>query len=177
MGVPGAGPILDLLATSCVVVTTAMDTEPRGCLVASVMPIGFHTERFVLALNEGSSTCRAIESSAVLGLHLLREDDLGIARIFTAVYDRPADRFEHVAWCPGHLGVPLIDGGHGGLEARVVGRHSVTGCVLFEAEAMFAYGRVKPGIAQLTMAAARQADLEQPRPYSADCSAVGGQAP
>jgi flavin reductase (DIM6/NTAB) family NADH-FMN oxidoreductase RutF len=177
MGVPGAGPVLDLLATSCVVITTIAGSEPRGCLIASVMPIGFQTPRFLLAFDEKSSTCRAIESSAVLGLHMLRESDAGIARVFATGYDRPADRFEHVTWRLGHLGVPLIDGGHGGLEARVVSRGQVTGCVLVEAQAVFAYGQVEPGYPQLTIEAARRAGLEQPRPYSVSLSAAGSEAP
>jgi flavin reductase (DIM6/NTAB) family NADH-FMN oxidoreductase RutF len=174
MGVPGAGPVLDLLSTSCVVVTAVADGGPRGCLVASVMPIGFQTERFVLAMDEKSNTCQAIERNAALGLHLLRESDLEIARLFATACDRPADRFEHLVWRPGRLGVPLIDGGHGGLEAVVVSRHSLTSCVLVEARAAFSYGQVELGTGQLTIEAARRAGLEQARPYSADCSAVGG---
>lgn len=107
-----AASLLDALITSCVVVTTSDDGTPHGCLVASIMPVGYGTETVVFALTTGSRTQQAVLRSGIAAINLLHEADLATALVFST----NVDRFGAVPWSRGALGAPMLMGAVGVLE-------------------------------------------------------------
>jgi flavin reductase (DIM6/NTAB) family NADH-FMN oxidoreductase RutF len=153
-----ADAVLDLLVTSCVVVTSVDGEEPRGCLVASVMPVGFATNAVAFALTTGSRTQRAVARSGVAALHVLRDDDLTTARVFV----EDADRFSAVPWSPGLLGVPVLVGAVGVLEMAVTSACEAGGCTVLCGEVVHAVSAgLRGGV--LTINGIRDAGVERAR--------------
>lgn len=150
----------DLLLTSCVVLTSVDEGRPRGCLVASVMPVGYRSGRLALSLSEDTRTEQAVRRSGVLGVHLLDADDLVTARAFAAAPTDPADRFADVSWTAGGLGVPVLTAAVAAVEARVVARHRAGPCVLVEAVVELWHGDPAPDAHGMTIFHARRAGLE-----------------
>ncbi|ONK10489.1 flavin reductase family protein [Streptomyces sp. MP131-18] len=152
------GSLLDTLLTSCVVVTSRDGDEPRGCLVGSVMPVGYDAGVVAFALTAGSRTERAVAGSGVAALHVLAADDLATARVFAA----DVDRFGTVPWSPGVLGAPVLGGVAGVLEMAVTASCAAGGCRVFCGEVRHATSTGTPGRV-LTITEIRERGVESSR--------------
>lgn len=146
--------------TSCVVVTAMTDDGPIGCLVASVMPVGYRTGTVVVALTEGSRTERGLRETPVLGLTVLSARDIATARTFTEPCLRPTDRFDGIEWALGSLGAPVLSGGIAAVEARVTDRYRAAGCALLVATVAVRHGAPVSDADPMTISDARRAGLE-----------------
>lgn len=153
-----ADALLDALLTSCVVVTSLDGGEPRGCLVASVMPVGYGTRTVAFALTTGSRTQRAVARSGVAALHVLREDDLATARLFS----EDVDRFAAVPWSTGTLGVPVLGGAVGVLELTTTSSCEAGGCTVVCGEVGYVASPGPPG-SVMTIIGIRTAGVESAR--------------
>ncbi|MCF3165793.1 flavin reductase [Streptomyces violaceoruber] len=150
----------DLLTTSCAVLTATEAGQPLGCLVASVMPVGYRSGRLALGLDDGSRTARAVRRGGALGLHVLDPDDLTTARAFASPAEDPAQRFAGIPWTPGELGVPVLTGAVAAVEALVSASHRAGPCVLVDAVVTAWHGNPAPGARGMTIFHARRAGLE-----------------
>ncbi|GAB3066816.1 flavin reductase family protein [Micromonospora schwarzwaldensis] len=150
-----ADAVVDALLTSCVVVTSR-DTAPRGCLVGSVMPVGYAAGVVAFALTTGGRTERAVAASGVAVLHVLAATDLTTAQVFAG----DVDRFAAVQWAPGALGAPVLTAATGVLELVITASCSAGGCTVFCGEVRHASGA--PGEV-LTITEIRAAGVEAAR--------------
>jgi flavin reductase (DIM6/NTAB) family NADH-FMN oxidoreductase RutF len=92
------------------VVTTAVGDKRAGCLV------GFHTEcsidphHWLVCISKVNETYRVVRAADALVLHLLRADQLDLARLFGEATGDDVDKFARCSWSPGPHGVPVLDG-------------------------------------------------------------------
>jgi len=108
------------------IVVTAFDGhEHSGCLV------GFHTQcsieprRWLVCISKANHTCGVAERAEWLAVHLLRDDQHGLAQFFGAVTGdaiAPHEKFEYCTWRPGPGGVPILEGCDW-VAGRVLERH------------------------------------------------------
>jgi len=115
-------------------VVTAFDGRERsGCLV------GFHTQcsieprRWVACISKANHTCGVAERAQWLAIHLLRQDQHGLAQFFGGVTGdaiAPHEKFEYCAWQPGPGGTPILTGCDW-IAGRVLERFSGGDHVLF----------------------------------------------
>jgi flavin reductase (DIM6/NTAB) family NADH-FMN oxidoreductase RutF len=95
-------------------IVTAWDgAERSGCLM------GFHTQcsiappRWLACISKINHTYRIALGARRLAVHLLREDQHELARLFggeTGDALAPATKFDRCAWHPAADGTPLLDG-------------------------------------------------------------------
>ena len=93
-----------------VVVTTTDGQELSGCLV------GFHTQcsidpvRFFVCISRANHTHRVALGASALVVHVLRDDQYELARIFGEETGDSVDKFEQCPWHAGPEGLPILDG-------------------------------------------------------------------
>lgn len=150
-----ADALIDALITSCVVVTSK-DTEPRGCLVGSVMPVGYDAAAVAFALTTGSRTERAVVRSGAAVLHVLAAHDLATARRFAT----DVNRFAGIAWTFGMLGAPVLQSVEGFLELAITASFPAGVHTIFYGEVRHAAGSPSR---ILTMTEIRAAGVEPAR--------------
>jgi flavin reductase (DIM6/NTAB) family NADH-FMN oxidoreductase RutF len=94
------------------VVTTAAGGERAGCLVGFVTQTSIGPPRLLVCLSKVNHTTQVAGRAAWLGVHVLREGDEALARLFGEITENrdPVDKFEHVEWRPGPGGVPILEG-------------------------------------------------------------------
>jgi flavin reductase (DIM6/NTAB) family NADH-FMN oxidoreductase RutF len=90
------------------VVTTAAGAERDGCLVAFATQCSIEPPRFGVWLSKPNRTYRAALSAATLVVHVLRQGDEDLARLFGAETGDDVDKFEAVEWSPGPDGCPVL---------------------------------------------------------------------
>lgn len=92
-----------------VVVTTAADGEPAGCLV------GFHSQssispaHYSVRLSKANHTYRVALRGCHLAVHFLAADDLPLAEHFGTVSGEDAEKFAGLALQHAVGGVPLLE--------------------------------------------------------------------
>ena len=93
------------------VIVTANDGRERsGCLVGFSTQCSIDPRRWLVCISKLNHTLGVAERTATLAIHLLREDQLALARLFGATTDDVEDKFARCAWHDGPNGVPLLDG-------------------------------------------------------------------
>jgi flavin reductase (DIM6/NTAB) family NADH-FMN oxidoreductase RutF len=95
-------------------VVTAYDgREHSGCLV------GFHTQcsidprRWLVCISKANHTCGVASGADWLAVHLLRDDQHGLAQFFGGVTGdaiAPHEKLEYCTWRPGPGGTPILAG-------------------------------------------------------------------
>lgn len=94
--------------SSLIVVTTAAEGEPAGCLV------GFHTQSSISAqhysfwLSKANHTYRVGLRSALFAVHLLTTEDLAVAEHFGTRSGEDSDKFSGIDLDTAEGGVPLL---------------------------------------------------------------------
>ena len=99
------------------VVTTARGSERDGCLVGFASQCSIEPPRFGVWLSKENRTYRIALSAATLVVHLLRQGDQDLARLFGAQTGDEVDKFEDVEWRSGPDGCPVL-APHEGVSER-----------------------------------------------------------
>jgi flavin reductase (DIM6/NTAB) family NADH-FMN oxidoreductase RutF len=93
------------------VIVTANDGRERsGCLVGFSTQCSIDPRRWLVCISKLNHTLGVAQRAPTLAIHLLREDQLPLARLFGGTTEDVADKFAHCAWRDGPDGVPLLDG-------------------------------------------------------------------
>lgn len=100
------------------VVTTQADGVRAGCLVGFHGQSGVSPQHYAVWLSKANHTYRTALEADHLAVHLLTEDDLGIAEHFGTRTGEDGDKFEGQETEDGPSGVPLLRT----LPHRFVGR-------------------------------------------------------
>lgn len=100
------------------VVTTTDGEERSGCLVGFTTQASIDPPRFLVCLSEQNHTFRVAAGAELLAVHVLDEQQHGLAEVFGGETGDEVDKFAEVGWRPGPGGVPLLDD----CPAYVVGR-------------------------------------------------------
>jgi flavin reductase (DIM6/NTAB) family NADH-FMN oxidoreductase RutF len=150
------------LDTPMVVVTAAApDGRRSGCLVGFWTQCSIHPPRVLACISKANHTFPVASAAAALAVHLLGDDDRGLAELFGGETGDEVDKFERCSWRPGPGEVPVLDGVKGWVAGPVVGRFDVGDHVAFviDAEA----GSVEePDADELTFQSAK--DIEPGHP-------------
>ncbi|TDC48476.1 flavin reductase [Actinomadura sp. KC345] len=113
-------------ASGVVAVTAAVDGTPVGLTATSFTSVSLTPPLISFYIADSSTTWPRLSRAGVFGVHLLAENQSGLAARFA---DPGADRFAPpTAWRPSDEDVPLIDGATAHLvcgrhETRVIGDH------------------------------------------------------
>jgi flavin reductase (DIM6/NTAB) family NADH-FMN oxidoreductase RutF len=93
-----------------VVTTRSADGELSGCLVGFATQCSINPEHFLVCLSKANHTYRTAIRADVLVVHILRDKDREVARVFGEETGDSADKFAEVSWKPGPDGVPVLEG-------------------------------------------------------------------
>ncbi len=105
---------------AAVVVITAPGEPPAGFTATSFTSVSLDPPLVSFALAHSASAWPAVQTSEVIAVHVLTQEQEHVARTFAT---RGIDRFAaHGAWQPGPGGVPLLDGVLATLVCRVFQR-------------------------------------------------------
>jgi flavin reductase (DIM6/NTAB) family NADH-FMN oxidoreductase RutF len=115
------------------VVTTAANGEQGGCLVGFASKSSIEPPLATVWLSRQNRTARIAEDAAVLVVHVLREGDDHLARLFGTETGDDTEKFAGVPWSPGPDDVPVLsacDWFAGRIVGRLPGLGDHTGYVL-----------------------------------------------
>ncbi|MFE2884070.1 flavin reductase family protein [Streptomyces sp. NPDC059272] len=115
-------PFTDLLDPPMYVVTTEADGERAGCLVGFGSQCSIEPARFMVWLSKANRTFRVAEHAERLTVHLLRRDQVHLARLFGGETGDRIDKFADVPWHPGPGGSPVLDEAPAWFVGRVESR-------------------------------------------------------
>ncbi len=115
-------PFTDLLDPPMYVVTTEADGERAGCLVGFGSQCSIEPARFMVWLSKANRTFRVAEHAERLTVHLLRSDQVHLARLFGGETGDDIDKFADVPWHPGPGGSPVLDEAPAWFVGRVENR-------------------------------------------------------
>lgn len=94
------------------VVTTAVAGERAGCLVGFVTQTSIVPPRVLVCLSKRNHTTRVAAHALWLAVHVLRDGDFELARLFGEITDNRSsvDKFTLCGWRVGPGSVPILDG-------------------------------------------------------------------
>jgi flavin reductase (DIM6/NTAB) family NADH-FMN oxidoreductase RutF len=92
------------------VVTTAVEGERSGCLVGFASQSSIDPPRFTVWISAANHTAEVAARAEILAVHVLRRDQIELARHFGEVTGDEIDKFQAVAWDPGPGDAPILDG-------------------------------------------------------------------
>ncbi len=127
-----------------VVTVRAPDEEMSGCLAGFVTQCSIDPPNFFVCISRLNHTLHVAVRSKAMGLHLLGEDQLGVARLFGEQTGDAVDKFADVDWRLGRTGAPLLAEVAVALEGSILGHFSVgdhEGFVIRAARAVAGPGR------------------------------------
>jgi flavin reductase (DIM6/NTAB) family NADH-FMN oxidoreductase RutF len=108
-----------------VVTVRSPDGEMSGCLAGFVTQCSIHPPNFLVCLSRANHTLRVAECASGMGLHLLGEDQVDLARLFGEETGDQVDKFTAVDWRLGSTGAPLLVDTAVSMEGDVLGHFSV----------------------------------------------------
>jgi flavin reductase (DIM6/NTAB) family NADH-FMN oxidoreductase RutF len=91
------------------VVTVADGDARAGCLVAFATQCSMDPPRFGVWLSKLNHTYRLARSSSTLVVHLLRDNDDDLARLFGGETGDEVDKFAGIEWSSGPDGCPVVE--------------------------------------------------------------------
>jgi flavin reductase (DIM6/NTAB) family NADH-FMN oxidoreductase RutF len=103
----------------------APDEEMSGCLAGFVTQCSIDPPNFVACVSRLNHTFGVAVRSSAMGLHLLGEDQLEMARLFAEETGDVFDKFADVDWRIGTTGAPLLAEVAVALEGTILGHFSV----------------------------------------------------
>jgi flavin reductase (DIM6/NTAB) family NADH-FMN oxidoreductase RutF len=101
--------ITTALDYSILVVTARADAAPAGCLVGFSTQTSIDPPRYLACLSDKNRTLRVAMRAHTLGVHLLNDQQLRLARLFGSETTDEIDSFSHCRWHPGPSGTPILD--------------------------------------------------------------------
>ncbi len=90
------------------VVTAAVDDQPTGCLIGFATQCGIHPPRFLACISKKNHTLPLARRATVLAVHVVEEEDKGLAELFGGETGDEVNKFAQVSWHFAH-GVPILD--------------------------------------------------------------------
>ncbi|MFD5630941.1 flavin reductase family protein [Streptomyces sp. NPDC127072] len=102
-------PFTDALDYPLYVVTAEAAGERAGCLVGFGSQCSIRPARFMVWLSKANRTYRVATRADRLAVHLLRQDQDHLARLFGGETGDHTDKFARAAWHPGPGGAPVLD--------------------------------------------------------------------
>jgi len=100
--------VVSSMDAAMVVVTTARNGEPAGCLVGFHGQSSIHPRRYAVWLSKANHTYRVAWRSSHVAVHALGVDDRDLAVLFGTETGDRVDKFARCDWEPGPAGVPLL---------------------------------------------------------------------
>jgi flavin reductase (DIM6/NTAB) family NADH-FMN oxidoreductase RutF len=126
----------------------APDEEMSGCLAGFVTQCSIDPPNFVACISRLNHTLGVAVRSSAMGLHLVGQDQLDMARLFGEETGDVVDKFANVDWRIGTTGAPLLADVSSALEGAILGHFSVGDHEAFLVRAVRAVGG--PGRGLLT---------------------------
>jgi flavin reductase (DIM6/NTAB) family NADH-FMN oxidoreductase RutF len=143
------GPFFDRVDFPYYLLTVrAPDEEMSGCLAGFVTQCSIDPPNFVACISRLNHTLGVAVRASAMGLHLIGEDQLDIARLFGEETGDTVDKFADVDWRIGPTGAPLLADVSLALEGTILGHFSVGDHEAFLVRALRAVGG--PGRGLLT---------------------------
>jgi flavin reductase (DIM6/NTAB) family NADH-FMN oxidoreductase RutF len=127
--------------TGVTIVTTALDGEPRGLVVNAFASVSITPPLVLVAINRSAATHDWIYGAGAFCVNILAADQAGLAQRFASPIP---DKFDGIGWRYGELGVPVLDGCCGSLEAKVQERAQATTHTVFLGRAVATYANPVP---------------------------------
>ncbi len=113
---------VDALDFPMFVVTTAADGHRTGCLVGFTTQVSIDPQRFLVALSKPNHTTTVALTATHVAVHLLRWDDLDLARLFGEQTGDQTDKFTRCRWSDGPEGMPVLEDAAAWFVGRIVDR-------------------------------------------------------
>ena len=122
----GLGAFFDLIDYPYFVVTVrSPDAEMSGCLAGFVSQCSIDPPNFLVCISKVNHTLAIAERSPGMGLHLLGQHQVDLARLFGEETGDLVDKFASVDWRLGPTGAPLLVDAAVSMEGQVLGHFSV----------------------------------------------------
>lgn len=116
----------DLIDYAYYIVTVrSPDAEMSGCLAGFVTQCSIDPPNFLVCVSKVNHTMGVAARSSGMGLHLLGEDQVALARLFGEETGDVVDKFASVDWRLGSTGAPLLVEAAVSMEGQVLGHFSV----------------------------------------------------
>jgi len=93
-----------------VVTTRSAAGENSGCLVGFATQCSIDPEHYLICLSKKNHTYETAKRADLLVVHVLRDEDKELARIFGEETGDAQDKFTDVQWSPGPGRVPVLAG-------------------------------------------------------------------
>lgn len=104
-------------ATGVTVVTTHHEGKNHGLTASAVASVSLDPPTLLICVNRQAASCAAIASARAFAVHILRQDQDGLATQFA----RPGEgKFDGVGVAPGVQNLPLLAGSLARIQCRVV---------------------------------------------------------
>jgi flavin reductase (DIM6/NTAB) family NADH-FMN oxidoreductase RutF len=103
----------------------APDEEMSGCLAGFVTQCSIDPPNFLACISRLNHTLGVAMRASAMGLHLLGEDQLEVARLFGEETGDVVDKFADVDWRIGPTGAPLLADVAVALEGTILDHFSV----------------------------------------------------
>jgi flavin reductase (DIM6/NTAB) family NADH-FMN oxidoreductase RutF len=108
-----------------VLTVRAPDQEMSGCLAGFVTQCSIDPPNFIACISRLNHTLGVAVRATAIGLHLLGDDQIGLARLFAEQTGDVVDKFAGVDWRLGTTGAPLLTEVAVALEGTILGHFSV----------------------------------------------------
>jgi flavin reductase (DIM6/NTAB) family NADH-FMN oxidoreductase RutF len=96
-----------------------------GCLAGFVTQCSIDPPNFLVCISKANHTFGVAERSTGMGLHLLGQDQVDLARLFGEQTGDVVDKFASVDWRLGPTGAPLLVDAAVSMEGQILGHFSV----------------------------------------------------
>lgn len=103
----------------------AHDEEMSGCLAGFVTQCSIDPPNFIACISRLNHTLGVAVRASAMGLHLLGEDQVAMAKLFGEETGDEVDKFADVDWRIGTTGAPLLTEVAVALEGTILGHFSV----------------------------------------------------
>jgi flavin reductase (DIM6/NTAB) family NADH-FMN oxidoreductase RutF len=113
------------------VVTGAAGSVRAGMTACWVVRVSHRPPLYAVAIHHSSQTRDVVAEGNCFCIHILRADQVDLARRFGSVSGRDADKFAGLAWRPGASGAPILQDVMAFLDCQVVSANEVGDHSLF----------------------------------------------
>jgi len=114
------GPALGKLPSGVYIATSTLDGEDIGMLASFIEQAGFRPPMITAAISKGRRLEEAVESSGMIGINILGEDDARLMKPFSqSDNDAP---FSEVALIDNAHGLPQLEDALGFLACKITGK-------------------------------------------------------
>jgi flavin reductase (DIM6/NTAB) family NADH-FMN oxidoreductase RutF len=112
--------LMGMLDVPALVVTTAADGQPAGCLVGFATQTSLEPPTFLVAISRNSHTFEVASKAQHLAVHVLPRHRRALAELFGGQTGREVNKFERCSWRAGPHGMPILDDAMGWFVGRTV---------------------------------------------------------